>query len=636
MSKSDLPVGRLAHRFNLLANQVALKRWDPKHASVGRVKSAIIVILTFTGVALLWPTQAQPPTDELQFPYPAQAQMVLMLSGLDRLQERIDKLADTMAVRQRERWRQNLSKQLESLLKGRDASVLRRDARLYFVIHDLGEDLSNPHWSLLLPVRSHRDFRLSFLTLEERQSRTKEGKGIEAFRCTLLNDEPQTVYLVDLPDYVAVCSERVVAEVYAGEYTRGSTRVLGPRLTEAFLRSDVAFYLNLEGLVQRYANELRALKGLLDFALRRAGQEIPGLSEAEAELIKKMLLGLFQALEDSQAAVLTLNLEPGGLDLHLQIRFGENTASSKVLASETGLAAAEIGQLPAGMPYYYAFAAQGQIGALMLQDRTRFQAADKDAPGQRLLQLHLDDLRQADLQSWRGCLRFPLSGLEVLRYRDADKALRAWVKLYKVLGAGAHIPGARLKMAPGVRENAVQHRGFSFTEVRLHHDDEHWLEDAPEAQKEVIRPFIHQLYPERVTLWIGLIEKNKRREIVHLWGRDWDSVSPWLDSYLDGKHTLSSRPEFSSLRPLWGEHSNGFIVDLQPLIPAINELFRMIANVEEELPVSRIKLKQLSSPAPLLWSYMCQEEIFSMRVHFSAQAFGVLLQLLEQASKEFD
>jgi hypothetical protein len=563
---------------------------------------------------------------------------VVSIKGIQAIQDHLHELAQAAFPKQAAQWRDRLGKELaSSLLKDRNVNVLRTEAHLFFVIHNFGEGLDDLQWSLLLPVQSYKDFCTSFLTPTEQRSRTKEGQGVEAIRTTALMQEETPVYLVDLGEYVAICSDLEPARNYGGKYTRGSTQALGPTLAETFLKADVAVYINAEMLLQRYANELRALKGFLDFALQQAEQEIPGLDPAERELIKKVMPALFQALEDSRALVVGLEFGGKGVQLSMHIRFGENTASSRVLAREQGLAWTEWGQLPAGMQVYFAYSAQGEIGKLLAQAIQDFRAADNDPAGQRLVRMHLEDLRSAGLQVLRGAWTFPRHGITVARYRDPEKALRALVKIHKALEAGGHTEGQPLKTRPGIREEAEQHRGFTFTEIRLHFDLDKLLEDFPDDQREVARDIFRRIMPERATMWVGLIEKDKQKLLVQLWGNNWDDARQLLDRFLDGKETLASRPEFALLRERLANNSSGNLVDLRALTPIILNFFELWRLDQNHLPLPQ-KLKTLSAGAPTYTTltYRCQEDVFSFNLYCSADAIGIIAQFMEPLLKNID
>lgn len=570
------------------------------------------------------------------FPYPADALLVGTIKGLQPLQERLAEFAKAVSPMMAARWQQQLLRRLEPLVKQRDWRVVRSDERLFVVVHDLGEDFSHPSWSLLLPVQGYKEFCTSFLTAEERRSRSREGEGIEAIRTAALGGEEETLYLVDVGGYVAICSEQRVAERYAVKYQRGSTGVMGPALTAAFLDADVAVYVNMEAVLDRYGKELRAIKGVLDFLLRQADQEIPGLDASQRELQKKMLSGMFQAVEDSRAAVVAAGLSGRGLEVQVHIRFEENTVSSKALAREGAIAEADWGRLPAGLPLYFAYSAQGVSGELLEMGLLSFTAGANDPQGQRLLALHMDDLRSAGLQAQLGGIGFPYAGLTVLRYRQPEKAARAWVKVYKVLGPGSQAGGFPLKAAPRVREAAEQYRGFSFTEVRLQYDFDALLEDVAEPLREPSRTFLQRLIPERQTLWIGLVEKEQQKEVIHLSGRDWDSVRPLLDAYLNGQKTLASQPAIAAVRSRLGDHSNGLLIDLNDVIPLLNELFVLIALENEQPPPPKLKLQRGARPAWLTLAYFCKDDVFSFRLHCSSEAAGLVVQLAELLAKEFD
>ncbi len=576
------------------------------------------------------------------FPFPADAQLVVSVRSLEALRRNLEALATAAVPKQAEQWKNRLNDSIKNLLQGRSADAIRDNARIFLVIDDL-EELSEDEqaFQLLLPVTSYAEFFRTFLTPAEQRTRTREAERIEAAKMRFAADaEEQAVYFVDLGEYVAACLTRAAAERYTGKYPPGSSTAMGTAGAAAFLQADVAVFVNMAAVVKRHGEMIRALRGLVEFALQQAIQEgmLPQLHARDAEAVKTVVHGLFQGITDSQAIVLALEFGSGGVGGRLHWQFAENSPSARWLATIRATESPELDRLPDGMMLYSHIANIGPLQELYSFGlKGDFAAAADDLPGQRLLQQHLQDLLDARLLTEHSATAPPHSSLTISRYRDPQKALRAWVKIYKVLGTGGQANGQKLQAPPRVREQAETHRNIVFTEIRLHYDISESFEDVelPQKERDAAVKYLEKIFSQRTGLWLGI----HNDQLIQIEAQDWKAARRLLDRWLDNQQPLGKQPDFALIRRHLGDKPPiCTIVDTAKLLRVLHlfgELMHLLQQ-EEAAPLRRLAVPDSAAPALAGVSLQIEDGAVHLRLTLSPRAIGTLAQAVEPLVRPMD
>src|SRR4051812_41829452 len=171
---------------------------------------ALIVLLLPTLSAL-----AAPVDDAALALIPPNAIAVVQVNGVERVQERLDKLLKTALPDRADEASRAVRDFIAAALAGRDLKGLRPDGRVLIGIAELEKLPDDATFTFLFPATSAADFRAKFLTVEERKSLKKDG-DLETVQW---EDRKEPYFLVNLKDYVAVCSDRGTAQAYASGKT---------------------------------------------------------------------------------------------------------------------------------------------------------------------------------------------------------------------------------------------------------------------------------------------------------------------------------------------------------------------------------------------------------------------------------
>ncbi len=290
----------------------------------------------------------------LTFPYPAKAPVVLQINGVGTARDRLTAMLKAALPDDVATLNKQVDEGLKQLLAERKLTAIPKDGRVFVVVNNIESLFENtPAVSLLLPVSSYKEFRETFLTADERKTFEAGKNGVDEAKVNLFGGE-HAVYMIDLKEYIAITPDKATAETYSIKYTKATTAALPPELAKSFVTADVSLYVNLDVINDLYGDQIRAFKGLIDFGIQQGlmGGMIPGINKKQIEAAKVMLQGAFQAIEDCRGLVIAAEFRPEGLNLRLQATFAEDTASFKLLKSETPSPLADLGKMPAGLGQY--------------------------------------------------------------------------------------------------------------------------------------------------------------------------------------------------------------------------------------------------------------------------------------------
>lgn len=489
---------------------------------------------------------APPAGKNVALPYPAKAPLVVHLNGIEKARERLGKTLEALPAAEAKQVKDKLDGGLKQLLTDRKLTAVPGDGRVFVVVHDFASLAGDePAVSVLLPATSYKDFKDSFLTAAERKTVEKAGAGLESVKSSATGDEVN-VYLAEVKGYVALSMNKETAETYVGKYTPAQTGAMGEDLSASFLAADIALYVNMEVVNEKYGEQIKQFKGLIDFALGQAqmGGMLPGLNKKQLDTVKAMLGGLVQGIEDAQGFVLAGEFRPEGLNVRAQVYFGDDTASAGVLKAETPGPLADVGKLPNGLLSYAGSRLGKNLADLSKQFSQEFAAAEDDEKGAAKIDKLLAALTAAgpggEVAAGSPSDRF----LTVTAYKDAAKAAAAVTGLHQALPAGGRFANVVLKDKPKVTEAAQKHGDFVFAEVRLTFDYDATVENLPEAVREATLNSLKRMTKEKTTLWVG----TDGKVLVQIVAKDWDAAKGLLDAYLDGQGGVGGEAGFRVTR----------------------------------------------------------------------------------------
>src|SRR5262249_30115326 len=210
-----------------------------------------------------------------------------------------------------------------------------------------------------------------------------------------------------------------------GDKQPGLDSKLSQETAKAFLDQDLGIFLNVAAINEKYGLQIKLGKTLIEGLIAQAAQggNTPGLDKSSLEMIKNVLGGVFQVIEDGTGLVLGVEFRPEGANLHLRAQFGARTTTNKFLKPLRPGPLTQLGTLPAGQLIYggtqvngalmrslndYIFGVMGASG-----DNEKAAKAIEDA---------LEELNDAGLTSQVSAVSFPMATLGVMKFKDPAKA----------------------------------------------------------------------------------------------------------------------------------------------------------------------------------------------------------------------
>jgi hypothetical protein len=521
-----------------------------------------LTILAAAAMALISPALQAAPQQAAQakgFPYAAKSPIVVCVNGHERVRERLTKLATAALPNEAPKLTRQLDEALEGVLEGRKLTAIRGDARIFVALNDLGAAFENdePPLAVLVPVTTYKDFRDTFLTAEELKTLARDRDGIDAIKTAAFGEE-QPAYLVDLKDYVAITVDKATADTYAGKYTRGGGEQMGAELSESFLKADVALFINMDAINDQFGEQIRGIKGLVDFGIQQAAQQgtLPGFTEKQMDSLKTMLKGAFQGVEDCRSVVLAAEFRPDGLAIRLQARFAEGTPSADLISSEKPVPLEELGRLPNGLGVYGGMRFGRTISELLRDIGQNLSTTTEDVQGARLIEGHRKDLLASGHKGDISASLAPGVSITVSQYAEPAKAVRALTKTYKAIAAGGRVNSVVLKAAPRVNEEAEKLGDFTFAEVFLRYDFDATVAELPEQVKEAtLQSLMRTLTPDSRT-WIG----TDGKVVMSITAKDWKEAGEWLVKYLDPKRSVGADAAFKATRAQLPAEANFVVI----------------------------------------------------------------------------
>lgn len=493
------------------------------------------------------------------FPYNAKSPIVVCLNGYERARERLTTLANTALPTEAPKLIKRLEGGLEKVFEGRKLTAVRKDARIFLALNDLGAAFENeqPPVAVLVPVTSYKNFRDTFLTVEELKTIDEGRDGVDAIKTAAFGEE-MPAYMVDLKDYVAVTVDKVTADAYAGKYTRATADQMGPELAESFLKSDVALFINMDAINDQFGEQIRGVKGLIDFGIQQAAQQgtLPGFSAKQMDALKTVLKGAFQGVEDCRSVVFAAEFRPDGLAVRLQARFAEDSASAKLISMEKPAALAELSSLPSGLGVYGGVKFGRTISELLREISQDLSTTEEDVQGTRLIDGHRKDLLASGHQGDISATMAPGVSITVSNYADPKKAVRALTKTYKAIAAGGRVNSVILKAAPRVNDDTEKLGDFTFSEVLLKYDFDATVANLPEQVKEAtLQSLTRSLTPES-RMWIGTDSKV----VVAITAKEWKDAKELLGQYQDARRSVGADAAFKMTRSQLPAEANYLLI----------------------------------------------------------------------------
>jgi hypothetical protein len=481
---------------------------------------------------------------------PAKSAIVVQLKGLERTRERLNALIKNAMPDFADVAKEKIKEAFDEALKGRNIDAITKDGHIFMVITDMAS-LSGPtpKMAILVPVTDYKKFRDGILKDDERKEIKTDPLGYEN-----ANVEGQATYFVDRKNgYAAVTPDADVAAMLVKKYD-GLDGKLSKALAKSLLASDVSVYVDMAAVNKEFGEQIKQFQSVFEQGV----DTLP--DKSTAEMAKRVYAPIFQAVSDSTAVLVSADLRPEGVLLHVETEVAADSKTNTLLKSWRSVPATDLAKLPAGSMVYsgmaYTPAVMKELGALA------YGLVDPDSAEGKAIKKLVGEMADANPRYTINATNVPASGLAVSKYDDPAKAVDAQLKLFKGLKDGSTF-GSVLKSAPVVKEHAQKHAGFDLAFVSMKWDLEKTVEKQGAAmtdeQKKAMIEYMRSLVGEGADLWFG----TDGKAVVQLTAKDWDEARALLDRYQKGESTVGSETAYKdTVKHLPAENSLLVLADV--------------------------------------------------------------------------
>jgi hypothetical protein len=467
---------------------------------------------------------------------PADSAIVLQIHGIDRSKDRLIAMIKTAVPDLAPMVEALIEQGLKEGMQGRQVKGLAKDGPHFLVFTEVpksGEGL--PKMALVLHLTRYGDFLDGFLKEDERKTIKPDKAGYDVGMV-----ESEEFYFIDRKEYVVVTPNKECAEQLVKKGP-GLDSKLNKEVAKKLLDADLAAYVNMEAINKEYGNQLQGARQMMQMVLPQAAGQI---GKQTVEMMQAMYEGVFQFVEDSRVFLLTAELRPEGLALHVQTRVGADTKTNGFFKEGKKSSFDQLATLPAGQLGYTAFQLDPAIFKGLQLIMQGFMGDENKAVTEAM-----EQLAQVAPQSLLATFQMPIQGMQIWQCKDPTKAAAAQLKLFQALEKGESFQNAALKEKPEVKADAQNHRGF-----KLHYGGMVWdLEKTVEKQglpqlsddlKKQMVESMKKMLGEGVKTWFGTDGKT----YVQISAKDWDTAKAQLDQYLDGKSILAKEKAYQEAR----------------------------------------------------------------------------------------
>jgi hypothetical protein len=467
---------------------------------------------------------------------PAQASIVVQIHGVDRVKGRLTALIKSalpdlgpMAVAK-------LEESLKEALDEKKLQGLENEGPIFVVFMEIpGDDTQVPKMAVIARVAKYAEFRDGLLSDDERKALKPAADGAERTEI-----KGQEVFFLDRSGWAIVTPHKETATLLAKDYA-GLDGKINRDVARRLLDSDLAAYVNLVTVNKQFGDQIKEAKETMFNLFDQFGNQ----NAHTMEMVKKMYGGMFQIVADGRACVITLDFRPEGLNLHLAVNVGSDTATNKFLRDQKPAAFPDFGTLPAGQVVY---SATEFVPSMLKALAPMIYGATGDGDSQKGIQSAIEQLIESGNTTALSAGSFPASSLQVSAFKNPALAANAQLKLFRSLGDGSMFQNSAIRGKPEIKENDKSYRGFTLHYAHITWDFDKAMEQFGGAGGggggDDAKKALSKLIGEGLSSWFG----TDGKQYLTINAKSWDDAKKLMDGFLDGKDTIGSVKAFATSR----------------------------------------------------------------------------------------
>jgi hypothetical protein len=558
---------------------------------IGRRLSAVLALTAIVGTA----TAQESPLAQL----PANTSVVFQVRGVERTKNRLvaflkNALPDLAPM---------VEGHMDDALKngfdgGRHFNGLNKDGPHFLIFTDLpmpGMD-QQPKMAGVLRLTNYQDFVKGLLKEDEFKNLkpTKDGYDV----AMMGNEE---TYFIDRKDYVLVTPNKELAGQLAKKGP-GFDGKLKPEIAKKLLDADMSAFVDMNVVNKEFGGQIQGIKQLFDAGFAQAGEQ---LGKANAEMIKGVLEGFFQFVEDSSGILLAADFRPEGLAFSAQAQVGADSKTNGLFKATQKSSFENLGQLPSGQ---LAFTGMSLAGPNYKLFQLMTQGAIEDDTKE--IKEAMADLEKSGPEVWIGTFQMPIQGIQVTTFKDPVKASAAQLKLMQGLKEGENFMNITLKSKPEIKPEAQSDQGFKLHSASFVWDFDKTIEKqggqkVPEETRKEMAEAMKKMMGEKANLWFGTDGKS----YLQITAKDWPAAQTLLNQFLEGKGAIKDQKAYQETRKALPTQTTLLaLVDALPYFrTAGNYLLSILKSTQVPIPIPIQSLPEVKGEPAYLGSAITLE-----------------------------
>jgi hypothetical protein len=493
--------------------------------------------------------------------------MVIQLRGVEGVRDRIGVFLKSALPEIAPAYEGLMERWLKDGFDGRKPRGLAKDGPHFLVFTEIPKPGKEVHKvALILAVTNYGEFRDNILKENERKTLRKE----EGYETAVMDG--QTIYLIDRKDYAIQTPDKATAIAFTKKQVGLDTR-LSKEQAAKFLAGDVSLYVSMDTLNKEYGDQIKQARDFVDQIVKTAteGEKASSSEKAVLALGAKVIGAGFQAVEDSQGLLASVEFRPSALAFHVQSELRAGSDTGKALADSRPAPLGDLAMMPAGQMVYTALK-PGPTLLRALGGLTFGVFASAEGDEGKGVREAVQELLKAGPGTWLYGIRLPLSGLQVWTCADPTAAVAAQLKLIQALRPGDGFDAAPLKEKAKVTPRAEKHGDFELHRADLTWDLEKMLTglnpNTPEEARKKLVEGMQKVFGEKTSVWFG----TDGKVLVRVTAQEWPAARKLLDGYFKSKGTLGEADAYRAARKeLPTEATLVSLIDLVPYATAVLE-----------------------------------------------------------------
>ena len=476
---------------------------------------------------------------------PATAPLVIHINGLETVRDHVVAFLKNTLPEQAEVVQKRSEDFFKNGVQGHKLKGLAKDGPIFLVFTEMPKPGAfPPKAALIAAITDYAEFRDNLLSEKEKKD-LKSGDGFES----TVSDDGQDIFFVDRKEYVVVTPLKEIAETLAKPPTAGLDGKLSKAQAAKFLSSDLGIYGDMEAVNKEHADDIKKAREAVDGLLEKAEKQDDKSMKMALSMAKQLVGPLFQAVEDSQVALVTAEVRPGGVALHYEVGFQADSKTAGLLKGSKLGAFKDLGKLPAGQ-FAYVGLSIGPALTKLIGPLMHGLAADPDSKGAKALGEAFEEWVKAGPTEQVVSTAMPPAGVSILKCVHPKKAVQAAVQMLEAQGEEGGLQSAFLKGKPEVKPDAEKYKDIEFTYVHMEFDFDKLLpttaggKELPEGVRKAQLDMMHKMMGEGMTAWLG----TDGKEVVQVTAKDWDAAKKLLDQYYKGENTVGDDKAFAAAR----------------------------------------------------------------------------------------